>query len=254
MLHPVDALAPGDRDLIERGPDLARLQDAIDQARSGEGSLVLVEGLAGIGKTRLIAECSERAGAAGVRVLTARGSELERDFTHASRGSCSSARCSAPRATIATACSRGPAAHAAETVVSDAMTPQHSAPGDSDFAAMHGLYWLAANLAARRPVMLAIDDGHWVDAASLRFANYLANRLSGLPLMVVLATRPGEPGAEAALLEELANSAAADPAAGRAQSRGAPRRSSAGAWRPLIRSPRHATTPVAAIRSFSTSC
>jgi DNA-binding CsgD family transcriptional regulator len=209
MLQRVSTLAPGDRDLIEREPDLARLQEAIDLTTTGEGSLVLVEGLAGIGKTRLIAECRDRAGAAGLRVLSARGSELERDFTHGVARQLFERTVLAAKDDERDRMLAGPAAHAADAIVSDARSPQHSAPGDSDFAAMHGLYWLAANLATERPTVLAIDDGHWVDAASLRFANYLANRLSGLPLMVVLATRPGEPGAEAALLDELAGSAAA---------------------------------------------
>jgi len=34
---------------------------------------------------------------------------------------------------------------------------------------MHGLYWLAANLALRRPVVLAVDDLHWADVPSLQW-------------------------------------------------------------------------------------
>ena len=34
---------------------------------------------------------------------------------------------------------------------------------------LHGLYWLVVNLAAGRPVLLAVDDAHWADEASLRW-------------------------------------------------------------------------------------
>ena len=35
---------------------------------------------------------------------------------------------------------------------------------DTSFAVLHGLYWLVANLAARRPLLIAVDDAHWADA------------------------------------------------------------------------------------------
>ena len=52
--------------------------------------------------------------------------------------------------------------------------------GDTSFAILHGLYWLAANLSAARPLLLAIDDAHWADESSLRWLTHLARRLDGL--------------------------------------------------------------------------
>jgi len=60
----------------------------------------------------------------------------------------------------------------------------------------HGLYWLTVNLADRAPLVLAVDDVHWADEASLRFGGYLARRLDGLPVLLVLAARTGEPGGD----------------------------------------------------------
>jgi tetratricopeptide (TPR) repeat protein len=69
------------------------------------------------------------------------------------------------------------------------------------FAALHGLYWLVANLADDGPMALLVDDAHWADAASLRFVDYLARRVSGLPVALVVAARSGEPaGVEERLL------------------------------------------------------
>jgi hypothetical protein len=65
---------------------------------------------------------------------------------------------------------------------------------------MHGLYWLVANLAARRPLLLLADDLHWWDVPSLRFLAYLIPRVEELPVTVVAAARLGEPGADGELL------------------------------------------------------
>ena len=63
-------------------------------------------------------------------------------------------------------------------------------PGEATFAVQHGLYWLTAQLSERRPVALIVDDAHWADAASLRFAVRLAGRLGELPVLLTVATRP----------------------------------------------------------------
>lgn len=58
--------------LLERAAEVATIPAAIDAALAGSGSVLLVEGAAGIGKTRLLAHACERAAAAGMTVLTAR--------------------------------------------------------------------------------------------------------------------------------------------------------------------------------------
>jgi DNA-binding CsgD family transcriptional regulator len=58
-------------------------------------------------------------------------------------------------------------------------------------ATTHGLYWLAANLAARQPLVIAVDDLHWADAPSLRWLSHLAARIEDLPITLLLAARSG---------------------------------------------------------------
>ena len=68
---------------------------------------------------------------------------------------------------------------------------------------------MTSNVAEDTPTLLAVDDAHWADEASLRYLTFLLPRLEDLPVLLVVAGRPGEPGSEPELLAQLA----ADPAA-----------------------------------------
>jgi DNA-binding CsgD family transcriptional regulator len=159
-----------------------------------------VEGPAGIGKTRLVAEARRRAEHEGVVALSARGSEMERDYPFGVvRQLFEAILMDAAAADRLLAGSAG----AARPVL--APLDEMSVPiGDVSFAVLHGLYWLTVNATGGGPLLLAIDDLHWCDRPSLRFLAYLVRRLEGLPLMVVASLRPAEPGADAALLAEVA--------------------------------------------------
>jgi hypothetical protein len=63
--------------LLERDVQVAALRGFIEAARSGGGRFAVIEGSAGIGKTRLLVEARAIAGSAGMRVLAARGGEFE---------------------------------------------------------------------------------------------------------------------------------------------------------------------------------
>jgi DNA-binding CsgD family transcriptional regulator/tetratricopeptide (TPR) repeat protein len=188
--------------LLERGLELAELDAAIDLATGGNGRLVVVEGPAGIGKSRLLAEARRRA-EASMRVLSARGSELEGEFAFGVVRQLLEGELRAPerRGTLLAAAA-GSAA------------PVFGAPGGTDgegasFAALHGLFWLASNLAEERPLLLAVDDLHWCDRPSLLFLAYLARRLESQRILLVVGLRDAEPGTDAALLGEIANDAGA---------------------------------------------
>jgi predicted ATPase len=193
--------APPDACLLEREHELQELATLVGSAGSGNGRIVLVEGPAGIGKSRLIAEAKRQAGGAGVRVLSARGSELEREFPFGVvRQLFEPPLMDAELSRRALAGSAAAARPIFETLEEDT-----GGAGDAGFAALHGLYWLTVNLTAGGPLLLAIDDLHWCDRPSLRFVAYLAHRLEGLPLLVAGSLRPAEPGADAALLAEIAS-------------------------------------------------
>ena len=71
------------------------------------------------------------------------------------------------------------------------------------YAVIHGLYWLTANLAAERPLLLLVDDLQWADPPSQSFLASLACRLDGVAAGPVAALRPPVPGEDRALVDAL---------------------------------------------------
>jgi hypothetical protein len=187
--------------LLERAPELARLAEAVAATAAGQPRVVLVEGPAGIGKTALLRSARELAGAAGLRVLTARGGELERELSLGIVRQLFEPllmRASQPERARLLA---GPAAGVARLLGLDATGPGF--PAD-EFGSQNALYWLAARLAERSPVLIVADDLHWSDASSLRWLGYLVRRLEDLPILLALARRTDEPGTSAGLLAGIA--------------------------------------------------
>jgi predicted ATPase len=198
----------GEVGLLERDSELEALAALIDAARAGDGSLVVIEGTAGIGKTRLLTEARRRAGE--LRVLAARGGEYEADFPFGVVRQLFEPLLATVDADARAELLAGAATLAAPVFETETLAAKGDGERETSFATLHGLYWLAANIAAARPTMLAIDDLHWADSPSLRWLCYLAHRLEGLPLLVAVTTRPPEQARDPGLLTELV----ADPAAG----------------------------------------
>ena len=184
--------------LLERRSELERIEAWLHSVRDGVGAPLVVEGPAGIGKTALVAAAREGARAAGLRVLTAGGSELERDFPYGILRQLLEPYLAAIPADEREELMAGAAALAAPVLAP--VDPSAESGGllgalettSRGFAVLHGLYWLCANATQREALVLAIDDGHWADSASLQFLGFLARRLAELPLGVVIATRTDE--------------------------------------------------------------
>jgi DNA-binding CsgD family transcriptional regulator len=191
-----------DTPLLEREAELAMIAERLGAACEGGGALLMVEGAAGIGKTRLIRATCEQGRACGMTVLTARGGELERGLPFGVVRELLAAPVRGVPATERAALLAG-AAELAAPVLGLATESAAPSPDDAAFSGLHGLYWMTVNLAERRPLLLAVDDAHWADEASLRFLVYLLRRLEALPLLLVVAGRTDEPGADEVLLEAM---------------------------------------------------
>jgi DNA-binding CsgD family transcriptional regulator len=157
--------------LLERAAELAALSAAVDATAAGESGVVMVEGPAGIGKTELLRAAVRLAGEAGVLPLTARGGELESEIGLG----------------VVRQLLEQPAIQLA--------------PG---LSVEQGLYALFVSAAERRPLLVAVDDVHWADDGSIRWLAYLARRLDGLPLLLLLARRSDEAGAADRVLRRIA--------------------------------------------------
>jgi DNA-binding CsgD family transcriptional regulator len=192
--------------LLEREAEVAALKAVVDAVRGGDGHLVAIEGRAGIGKTRLLAE-ARSAAAAGLEVLTARGSELEEDFAYGIVRQLFEPLLASGPEELRARLLAGAAGLAAPLFDERELAAAFEGTTGSSFATLHGLYWLAANLAADRPTLLAIDDLHWADAPSLRWLLYLMHRLEGVPLLVLATLRPPEQSRQGSLLTELVSDA-----------------------------------------------
>jgi DNA-binding CsgD family transcriptional regulator len=191
--------------LIERAEALARVDHHLREAVAGQGSVLLLEGQAGIGKTSVVMEALSRGRHLGLTTLSARGSDLEREFAYGLVRQLFEAPLVAADPRERSELLAGAASHAAPLFnVTNATDDPADALLDPSFAILHGLYWLCANLCRRSPMLLSIDDIHWADQASLRFLHYLTRRIEELPVVVVAAARPGESADGSRLLAALA--------------------------------------------------
>jgi DNA-binding CsgD family transcriptional regulator len=201
----------GPTQLLERSEELARIESALAEARTGRGTFVLIEGPPGIGKTALLAAAQTAAADGGMRVLRSRGAELERDFAFGVVR-----QLFEPPLAEASELERADLLQAAAGVAAGLLglpgaPPAEGPPAsgvDPSFAVLHGLYWLCANLTAVGPLCVVVDDAHWADAASLRYLAFLLTRLQELDAALVVATRPLEAGTD-----ELLATVATDPSA-----------------------------------------
>ena len=199
-------MAPGG--LVERKGELARIDGLLTAARADRGSVLVITGPAGVGKTVLLTEARQRAGQAGMRVLAGRGGELEGGFSFGVARQLfepllASAAPAEREVLLAGAARRGLTA-----LDGEAGTVAQAAGSEPLFTVIHGLYWLVVNASGAGPVLVTVDDLHWADRASLRFVLYLADRLAGLPVALALSWRTAEPEASADPLVRLEQIAA----------------------------------------------
>jgi DNA-binding CsgD family transcriptional regulator len=162
--------------LVDRERERERLSALLRESAAGRGAALVVLGAPGIGKTALLENLMRQA--AGHVVLSARGVEAEAQLAYAGL-----AQLLAPvlelRVTLPT-----PRRAALES----ALGLSAPRPGDR-FATYAAALGLLAEAADRRPVLVAVDDAHWLDAASLEALRFCARRIDADRIALVLCER-----------------------------------------------------------------
>jgi DNA-binding CsgD family transcriptional regulator len=165
--------------LIGRDPECAGLKRLLDGARSGRSGVLVLRGVAGVGKTALLQYAVESA--AGFRVAEAVGIESEMEL---------------PFATLHQLC--GPMLDRIEQLPEpqrDALgTAFGLSVGSAPEAFLVGLAVLSllAATAEEQPLLCVIDDAQWLDRASAQLLAFVARRLLADPVALVFATRERE--------------------------------------------------------------
>jgi DNA-binding SARP family transcriptional activator len=200
---------PGERPLVGRRAELARLEAVLDHAASGRGGVVLVAGEPGIGKTRLAEEVVARTRVRGWLAVWGRG--VESGGTPAFWPWVEVVRSlMAASGTEVRAAASGPGATELAHVVPElrALTGTRPDPPPAlhSETVRHRLFEavgrLLAACARHQPLVVVLDDLHWADAASLQVLALLAPRIGTMAAVVVGVYRstelqPGLPLADA---------------------------------------------------------
>jgi DNA-binding CsgD family transcriptional regulator len=173
--------------LLERERELAEFDAVFGEIHASKGGAVAIEGAAGLGKTRLLQEARRTGADAGLNVLTARATELENDFPFSLVRQLFEPQLATFPAREREALFEGAGP------VRGALGLDASEQAHDSFAVLHGLYWVTVALAERGPLLLAVDDAHWADAASLDYLGFLLPRLEELPVLLFVTSRPDEP-------------------------------------------------------------
>jgi DNA-binding CsgD family transcriptional regulator len=195
---PKPAAVPRPAQLIEREEETELVLGALD-GPAARGGVVVFEGPAGIGKSRLLAELSRSAQALGACTLRARGGELEVGFALGVARELFEPRLAAaePSERDELLAAAGPAAR--PLTGADTDSPSN---GNVD-ATLHGAWRLVRRLVARGPLLIAVDDLQWVDRQSLELLVYIAQRLEDLPVLIACTRTSGQPGPHASLADRL---------------------------------------------------
>ncbi|MFB6894114.1 AAA family ATPase [Kitasatospora sp. NPDC056327] len=175
----------GAKALVGRQRETGLLAAALARAGEGEGgSTVLLRGDPGVGKSTLLAWTEHAARGRGFTVLRATGAEAETDLAF---GALHQALWSPLQRSAALPPHQREALDAAFGARSGA--PSGFAVGAAALALLDGEVRTA-------PVLLLLDDLHWIDSSSATVLGFLHRRCAGLPLVIVGATRTDGPAAQ----------------------------------------------------------
>jgi len=176
---------------IGRQQEMAVLADALDDALSGRGQMVMLAGEPGIGKTRLAQELASRAESLGAQVLWGwcyehAGAPPYWPYVQPIRAYVESADAQQ----LSSQMGSGGAA-IAEIVpelrakLSDLGQPAAAEPEQARFRLFDSVATFLKNAAQSQPMLFVVDDLHWADESSLLLLEFLAREIAASPLLIL---------------------------------------------------------------------
>lgn len=158
-----------------RDVELAAVGVQLDRIRAGVGAVVLVEGGAGMGKSRLLAEAGRMARRLSFRVVT---------------GAADPGESVVEMAALMAALGGGP-----DSVIDISALRDLGAP-EQRYWLLHDLARLLEQAAENGPILVALDDVHWADKGTASGLRTLPSRLREAPIMWLITFRSSEGSAE----------------------------------------------------------
>jgi DNA-binding SARP family transcriptional activator len=190
--------------LIGRQPEHGHLHSALEQAWQGSGSVRVVIGDAGVGKSRLLDAIASEAIARGGRVLAGACHETEQVLPF-------SPWIGALRAgDVITGLVTMPELAQAWRVELARLIPELAEPGsepvttsENSLRLFEAIVELLQRLAARQPLVVLLEDLQWADDSSLRLFAFVARRITGARVLLLATVRAEDLAATPLLRETL---------------------------------------------------
>lgn len=179
----MSSTSPGgsSRSIFGREWELARLDDLVDGLPQ-RGAAVVVRGEAGIGKSALLTEASQRAMNAGMRVLRTTGVQSEAALPFAGLHQL--------LLPLLDGVDRLPAPQRTALLAAFGMTQTLEAP--DRFLIGLAVLELLSDAAEQAPVVVVADDAQWLDPSTAGVLSFVARRIEYEPVGLLLAIRSGE--------------------------------------------------------------
>jgi DNA-binding CsgD family transcriptional regulator len=185
--------------VLGRAAELAAATAAVRALGGSRASALLIEGEAGIGKTRLVQAIEEEARALRVTVFHGQAHPFERTRPFGLVVEALDLRRRSPDARRAAV---------ASLLARDGLGAQQ-ATGDLEYRVLEEVVDLVEASCAEHPALLVAEDIHWADPASLAAMSAVVRRMPFSPVLVVVTARPSPLSPEVAqLLEDLATAGA----------------------------------------------
>jgi predicted ATPase len=192
--------------LVGRGAEYGRLLEVLAQVQMGQGRLVLLEGEAGMGKSRLLQELAREAGWRGFGLLSSKANERSGHKPFGLLQEAFGANLSGLWLEQLRTQLEAPWLQAVAQVV-PALGKGGSAvalrPEDEPTRMREGLARLLQSLSRWAPQVLLLDDLHWADEATLEALPYLVRAMAGCPVLLILGYRSSEARERAVVFEAL---------------------------------------------------